>query len=108
MAVVFRGMRRRPSSGSRRRRSKQGNPKAANNIGAIYHNGETIQKDPIKALMWYKITMSIGKDDLTRHQEARRVATRNMEIRTFKEEMMLGDIEEANRLAKEWLKKHRK
>lgn len=86
----------------------QGNPSAANNIGAIYHNGETIQKDPIKALMWYKIATSIGKDNLTSHKKARKLATRNMETRTFKEEMMLGDIEKANRLAADWLKKHKK
>ena len=90
------------------RAAKRGDPTAANNLGAMYHNAQTIQKYPVNVLIWFKIAAPIGKDNLIRDQRARALTERNLELKTFTEEMFLGDAEKANRLAAKWLKKHGK
>ena len=85
----------------------KGHAMAANNIGTIYDNDGMVQVDRVKAYMWYTIAKTLGQNRRGIHKRARKLAIRNLGLRVYAEEMMLGDIEEAKRLANEWLKKHR-
>ncbi len=85
----------------------KGHAMAANNIGTIYDNDGMVQVDRVKAYMWYTIAKTLGQNRRGIHKRARRVAIKNLGLRVYAEEMMLGDIEEAKRLANEWLKEHR-
>ncbi len=84
--------------------AQKGHPPAALNLGFLYLKGELIEKDNTKAYMWFNIVGAIGKDARIKDKDMRKRAIRAKEW--LYERMMLGEINEANRLAKEWLKKH--
>lgn len=84
--------------------AQKGHPSAALNLGFLYLKGDLIEKDNTKAYMWFNIVGAIGKDARTKDKDVRKRAIRAKEW--LYERMMLEEVNEANHLVKEWLKKH--
>ena len=76
--------------------AEQGNVKAQYNLGLMYALGEGVIQDNVYAYMWWNIAASTGLDN----------AKKNKKIVT--EKMTSSQIEEAQRLARECVKKNYK
>ena len=62
------------------------------NLGAMYDNGHGVAQDYVRAHMWYNISASNGVDAKNRDLIAK--------------EMTPAQLEEAQKLAREWVAKH--
>ncbi|MED5579516.1 MAG: tetratricopeptide repeat protein, partial [Nitrospinota bacterium] len=77
--------------------ANQGVAKVQSNLGWMYERGIGVIKDKVQAHMWYNLASISGKS---------KYATQNRDI--IEKEMSRAEIQEANRLAREWLRKHQK
>ncbi|MEQ1667296.1 MAG: DnaJ domain-containing protein [Sulfuriferula sp.] len=82
-----------------RKAAEQGNGFAQNNLGYAYKKGEGVPKDYIQAYMWMNLAATRGISS-----EIRDVAVKNRE--DFAALMTLYQIEQAQALTQDWLKKH--
>lgn len=76
------------------RAARQGLAAAQYNLGVIYHNGGGVKQDYIQAYMWFNIASVNGIDE----------AIRNRDLAASK--MTPAQVSEAQRLTREWIKKH--
>lgn len=74
--------------------AEQGNAGSQYNLGVIYENGDDIPIDNVEALKWFTIAA-------TNDEEFEKLSYEDIEKKMAKEE-----IDEAKKLAKEWLEKH--
>lgn len=82
--------------------AKQGHRVSQFVLGKMHEKGSVVKKDRVKALMWYNLasierTPSWLDDFQERHTKDRD---------RFKKKLSRSEIQEANRLTREWLKKH--
>ena len=75
--------------------AEQGFPPAQSNLGIMYALGWGVPKDYVEAYKWYFIALAQGFD----------LAQEGLNIVAKK--MTSADIAKAERVAKEWLSKHR-
>ena len=75
--------------------AEQGNAFAQNNLGFMYDNGWGVPKDYVLAYMWFNLSATNGD----------KIGQKNRDI--VEKRMTPSQIEDAQRLAREWLKKHR-
>ena len=76
-----------------RKSAEQGNVEAQRWLGACYCYGKGVPKDYVFAYMWFNL--SLAEDDQISKQE----------IDTLEEEMTPEQIEEAQKLSREWFNK---
>ncbi len=69
--------------------AKRGNTKAAEFLGWIYSEGRGVPQDLVRGVMWLNIAGS------------------SVEYWGFDKDMTPAEIEEAKKLARDWMKKHR-
>jgi TPR repeat protein len=74
--------------------SEQGNAEAQFSLGFMYRRGDGVPQDYVQAHMWYNLAAAQGLE----------VACENRDIVAFM--MTPSQIEEAQRLAREWLAAH--
>ena len=74
--------------------AEQGHTKAQHNLGSAYGNGKGVIQDYIYAHMWWNIAASNGVDDGNKNK--------------VEKKMTFSDISEAQRLARECVKKNYK
>ena len=74
--------------------AEQGNAKAQTNLGIMYVLGIGVPKDYVKAHMWFSLAKAEGHEG----------AAKSLDM--VKEEMNTTQIDEAQKLAAEWWKKH--
>jgi TPR repeat protein len=78
--------------------AEQGDALAQLNLGTLYQNGRGVPQDYVKAHMWFNLSAAIGGDDLfDKASEGREEVASKMTPQ---------QIAEAQRLAREWTKKH--
>jgi len=76
--------------------AEQGVTEAQGNLGIMYSGGYGVQQDIVVALMWFEIAAA--------NENVRELKNRDM----LAEEMTPSQIEKAQKLAREWVKKHSK
>jgi len=76
--------------------SEQGSPQAQHNMAYLYYNGQGVKIDKVYAHMWASIASSNGFEN-----------SKGL-LETLNKEMTTTQIEEAERLARECLKKNYK
>ena len=75
--------------------AEQGDDDAQTNLGLMYLNGKGVPHDYIQAHMWSSLAASKGNEN----------GRKNRDI--IAKKMTPADISKAQRLAREWLEKHR-
>lgn len=76
--------------------AEQGHDKAQNNLGGMYFQGKGVIRDIVQAHMWANLAVINGNGNAVKGRE------------TIEAQMSPDQIAEANRLANEWLEKHKK
>jgi len=79
-----------------RKATDQGHARAQYNLGVTYANGQGAPQDYVQAHMWFNLAASSGA----------KMAAKNRDI--VAEKMTPEQIAEAQRLAQEWMEKHKK
>jgi TPR repeat protein len=79
-----------------RKVAKQGDVRAQFNLGFMYRKGQGVAQDYAQAHMWYNLAAAQGDEDAAKWRD--KVA----------EKMTSGQVATAQRLATEWMEKHRK
>lgn len=77
-----------------RKAAEQGKKAAQYNLGKVYANGEGVKKDYVKAYMWFNVAAISGHDPYIKSRD--KVA----------EKMNKKQIEEAQKLSREWVEAH--
>ena len=70
--------------------------KAQYYLGLMYASGKGVPKDYVAAHMWFNLAAAQGDEDAAKHRDK------------LAEKMTPGQVAEAQRLAREWMKKHSK
>jgi uncharacterized protein len=78
-----------------KRSAEQFHKDAQNNLGALYSKGEGTNKDFVEALKWFIISAENGSEGGQKN------------IRMVKKRMNYEQISQAQKLANDWIKKHR-
>jgi TPR repeat protein len=76
--------------------AEQGHDKAQNNLGGMYFQGKGVIQDLVQAHMWANLAVINGNGNAVKGRE------------TIEAQMSPDQITEANRLANEWMEKHKK
>ena len=77
-----------------RKSADQGDAFAQHNLGLCYYNGEGVPKDYVLAYMW--VNLSLAEDNNIKAKES---------IDNLEKEMTPEQIEEAQKLSREWFNK---
>ena len=70
--------------------AEQGNADAQSKLGAMYYTGRGVPKDYVLAYMWWNLAAASGDKDAVKNRE------------TISKKMSRSQIEEAQRLSREW------
>lgn len=76
--------------------AEQGSEEAQYTLGGIYERGEGVGKDDVQAHVWYALSAASGDEQATRKKAM------------LETSMSSGQMEEAERREKEWIKAHGK
>jgi hypothetical protein len=72
----------------------QGFARAQFNLGTMYSSGLGVEKNPILAYQWFFLAASQGDENAQQEQTS------------LRQQLSLSEVNEANRLAKQWLARH--
>jgi len=79
-----------------RKAAEQGNAKAQFNLGLMYYRGQVVTQNYVQAHMWFNLAAASGAKKVNAAAKARE---------TVASKMTPKQILEAQKLAREWLKK---
>ena len=79
-----------------RKAAEQGHADAQFNLGTMYELGQGVIQENVRAYKWYNIASANGNKSSTRNRDV------------IAKKMTAADITKAQKLAREWMKKHQK
>ena len=75
--------------------AEQGDASAQFNLGVAYDNGDGVLQDYSKAHMWYNLAAAKGAENAGKNRDS------------IAKEMTSEQIAEAQKMAREWMEKHK-